>query len=213
MKINFSEIKKLVGADKSLIVKEIGEGLIIKRADGSIAPDIQEIITILRQFGVKDSSFEIIDEGTLVESSSYNAQKLKMILAPFYKLGDLKIYSTWKLLLEGIYIVEEDLKSVPGSIDEDDGSVGDGSADDLGQVPNAPVSIGDTGNIEPLLVDDIANAIDSAFDGKYDIEIVDNNNMSISPVDDDIVDFIQQNPEMFANADVVISDDIITITL
>jgi len=207
MKINFEDIKKLVESDSSLIIKQIGEGLVIKRADGSVTPDVEEIVTILRQFGVKDSSIEIVDEGTLVESGSYNAQKLKMILAPFYKLGELKVFSTWKLLLKGIYIVEEDLKSVPEILKEEN----NGSADDLGTVPNGQPN--NNKNVTAVTIEQIATILDKNFGNECNIEILSDSELIVNPISDELIKFIENNVDLFGDAEIVIDDDNITITL
>jgi len=197
MKLNFNDIKKLVEADSTLVLKEIPEGLIIKRADGAADVDVEEIKVLLSKFGVKPEDLEVNDSGTIVRSKNYNSQKLKMLLAPFYKLGELVIIDEWALLLQDIFLVDVD-----NSFTED----ADGSADDLGEVP--------TDGARNETIDDIesiAALIDKETNGSVEISIVADDTIEI-PFSEDILEFIKNNENtIFASCDVEVTDEVITI--
>jgi len=197
MKLNFNDIKKLIEADTSLILKEIPEGLIIKRADGAADVDVEEIKVLLSKFGVKPTDLEVVENGTIVRSKNYNSQKLKMLLAPFYKLGELVVIDEWALLLQDIFLVDVD-----SSVTED----ADGSADDLGSVPTDGASNDTLDDIES-----IAALLDKQTNGAVEISIVADNTVEV-PFSEDILDFIKNNDNtIFANCDVEVTNEVITI--
>ena len=197
MKLNFNDIKKLIETDSTLVLKDIPEGLIIKRADGAADVDVEEIKVLLSKFGVKPTDLEVVENGTIVRSKNYNSQKLKMLLAPFYKLGELVVIDEWALLLQDIFLVDVD-----SSVTED----ADGSADDLGSVPTDGASNDTLDDIES-----IAALLDKQTNGAVEISIVADNTVEV-PFSEDILDFIKNNDNtIFANCDVEVTNEVITI--
>ena len=197
MKLNFNDIKKLIETDSTLVLKEIPEGLIIKRADGAADVDVEEIKVLLSKFGVKPADLEVVENGTIVRSKNYNSQKLKMLLAPFYKLGELVVIDEWALLLQDIFLMDVD-----DVVTED----ADGSADDLGTVPTDGASNDTLDNIES-----IAALLDKQANGAVEVRIVADDTVEV-PFSEDILDFIKNNENtIFANCDVEVTDEVITI--
>jgi len=197
MKLNFNDIKKLIETDSTLVLKEIPEGLIIKRADGAADVDVEEIKVLLSKFGVKPADLEVVENGTIVRSKNYNSQKLKMLLAPFYKLGELVVIDEWALLLQDIFLMDVD-----DVVTED----ADGSADDLGTVPTDGASNDTLDNIES-----IAALLDKQANGAVEVRIVADDTVEV-PFSEDILDFIKNNENtIFANCDVEVTNEVITI--
>jgi len=187
LKIN--DIKKLL-ENSNLKYKELENGIVILKEEEY--NHLFEIKQILTTFGVTNNDITVNEEGTIVNSKQYDAQKLKMLLSPFYELDKMEVIDSYHLLIKGLFIDD---------INEDNSGDADGSADDLGKVPTEPEAI--------VSVDDVANKINSEFPD-VDIAIVDDNTLEL-PVTDEIIDFLKDNENEFENFDIIITDDKIIV--
>jgi hypothetical protein len=209
MKLNFEDIIKIVESDKTLIVKSIDEGLVIKRLQDDNTFD--EVMLILSKFGVKSTDITVSEEGTLINSNHYNAQKLKMLLAPFHTLEEMEVKDAWNLLLKNVFFTE--IKDpMTGEIQEDSADAS-ASADSLGEVPTGTPSTPSSGDSEsavPQNISDLAKTLDGLLNN-IEITIVSDTELELE-MSDDIVSIIKNNEKMFDGFEVTILPDLITIT-
>jgi len=189
--LKIEDVKKLL--EKSNIKhKEIENGIVIFKEEEF--NHLFQIKQILVTFGISDEDLEQSAEGTIISAKQYDAQKLKMLLSPFYDLEKMEVIDTYHLLVKDLII---------DTLNEDEGEVADGSADDLGEVPT------DGGASEGFTIEDLASKIDATFPNS-DVLIVDDKTIEL-PATDEMIDYIKSLEDDLKDFDVEITDDKITI--
>jgi hypothetical protein len=187
--IKIDDIKKLLETS-NLKFRETENGLVIFKEEEFNY--LFEIRQILKTFGISNDDLTLTDEGTIVNAKQYDAQKLKMLLSPFYPLEKMEVIDPYHLKIKDLFI---------DTLNEDDSADANGSADDLGDVPTEPEGI--------VGIDDLAEVLDKEFPD-VEIAIVDDNTLEL-PTIDEIVEFLKSIESQLENFDITINDDKIIV--
>jgi hypothetical protein len=187
--LKIEDIKKLLETS-GLDYKEVDNGIIIfKESSFEFLDNMKEI---LKAFGVKNEDISIVDDGTIVKTKDFSAQKLKIVLSPYYPLEKMEVIDSYTLKIKDLMI---------DKITESEEVEPNGSADDLGDTPEEGEGI--------VGIDDLTQIIDSKFPD-VEIVIVSDNKMEL-PTIDEIIDFLKSIEDQLENFDIEITDNKIIV--
>jgi intein-encoded DNA endonuclease-like protein len=187
--LKIDDLKKLL-ENSNLKFKETENGIVVFKEEEY--NHLFEIKQILKTFGISDDDITLDTEGTIVNAKQYDAQKLKMLLSPFYPLDKMEVVDPYHLKINDLFI---------DNLNEGEDLDVNGSADDLGEVPEAPEGL--------VSIDDLANVLNKEFPDA-EIVIISNNEMELPSIPE-IIDYLKSIEDQLEKFDIEITDDKIIV--